>query len=37
VPHGWVQRVKASMKALIPRFTAERMLRDYVHTMYAPR
>jgi len=37
VPHGWVQRMKASMKTLIPRFTAERMLRDYLHTMYVPR
>ncbi len=34
VPQGWVQRVKASMRALIPRFSADRMLRDYVTSIY---
>ncbi len=37
VPHGWVARVKASLRTLIPRFTAERMVRDYVDTLYVPR
>jgi glycogen phosphorylase len=36
VPTRWLQRVKASMRTIIPRFSAERMLRDYVQTMYAP-
>jgi glycogen phosphorylase len=36
IPHGWLARVKAAMRTLIPRFTAERMLRDYVENMYAP-
>jgi glucan phosphorylase len=36
VPAGWVARVKTSMQRLIPRFSAERMLRDYVTTLYAP-
>ena len=36
VPHLWLQRVKASMRALIPRFSAERMLREYVERLYAP-
>jgi len=35
IPRGWVQRIKTSMCTLIPQFTAERMLRDYVQTMYA--
>ncbi len=35
IPRGWVQRIKTSMHSLIPRFTAERMLREYVQTMYA--
>ncbi len=35
VPHLWLQRVKASMRGLIPRFSAERMLRDYVEKLYA--
>ena len=34
VPHAWLQRVKRSMQTVIPRFTAERMLREYVSTMY---
>ncbi|MFN7950231.1 MAG: alpha-glucan family phosphorylase [bacterium] len=37
IPHGWVRKVKASLKTLVPRFTAERMVRDYVDTMYLPR
>ena len=37
VPRGWVARVKASLGSLIPRFTAERMVRDYVDTLYVPR
>ena len=36
IPHGWVTRVRASMTRLIPRFSAARMLRDYVTTMYGP-
>jgi glycogen phosphorylase len=36
VPHLWLQRVKASMRALIPRFSAERMLREYVEKLYTP-
>ena len=35
IPCGWVQRIKASMRTLIPQFTAERMLREYAATMYA--
>ena len=36
IPHLWLQRVKASMRGLIPRFSAERMLRDYVEKLYTP-
>jgi starch phosphorylase len=36
IPHLWLQRVKASMRGLIPRFSAERMLREYVERLYAP-
>ena len=32
----WVQISKASMKSTIPRFNAQRMLRDYVHMLYRP-
>jgi starch phosphorylase len=36
IPHLWLQRVKASMRGLIPRFSAERMLRDYIEKLYMP-
>ncbi len=36
IPHRWLARVKASMLRLIPRFSADRMLRDYVTEIYAP-
>jgi len=35
VPDRWVQRIKTAMRTLIPRFTAERMLREYIETMYS--
>jgi starch phosphorylase len=34
IPRSWIQRIKMSMCSLIPQFTAERMLRDYMRTMY---
>jgi starch phosphorylase len=36
IPHGWVQRIKTAMRTLLPRFTAERMLREYLEKMYVP-
>ncbi len=35
LPHRWIQRIKTSMARLIPQFSAERMVRDYVTTLYA--
>jgi starch phosphorylase len=32
----WVEMSKASMKSTIPRFNAQRMLRDYVTKLYQP-
>jgi glycogen phosphorylase len=32
----WVKLSKASMKSTIPRFNAQRMVRDYVRDFYAP-
>ena len=37
IPVGWVQRIKAAMRTLIARFSAERMLREYVDTMYVEK
>jgi glycogen phosphorylase len=34
IPHRWLGRVKASMAQLIPRFSADRMLRHYLSTLY---
>jgi glycogen phosphorylase len=34
LPTGWTRRVKTSMQRLIPRFAAERMVRDYVRDLY---
>ncbi len=32
----WIERSKASMSSIIPRFNAQRMLRDYLQSYYAP-
>ena len=34
VPRDWIRRVKASMQRLVPRFSADRMVREYVTTLY---
>jgi len=34
LPERWLVRVKTSMRRLIPRFSAERMLRGYIRTLY---
>ncbi|MEW6268713.1 MAG: alpha-glucan family phosphorylase [Thermodesulfobacteriota bacterium] len=36
LPQRWIAKVCASMQRLAPRFSAQRMLEDYVTTMYAP-
>lgn len=33
---GWVQRSKASMKSITPRFNSQRMVMDYVERYYQP-
>ncbi|MDQ2075309.1 alpha-glucan family phosphorylase [Marinimicrobium sp. ABcell2] len=33
---GWIQRSKASMKTILPRFNAQRMVTDYVRNFYRP-
>jgi starch phosphorylase len=33
---GWVKKSKASMKSIMPRFNAQRMVMDYVQNYYAP-
>jgi starch phosphorylase len=36
IPRGWVSRMKASMATLTPRFSTNRMLREYVERLYLP-
>ena len=33
-PPDWIRRVKASIRTIAPRFTAARMLDDYVARVY---
>jgi len=35
VPHGWVQVSKSSTKTVIPGFSGERMVGDYISQLYA--
>jgi glycogen phosphorylase len=36
VPGGWVEMIRHTLRVLGPRVPAERMVRDYVTTLYAP-
>jgi len=36
IPRRWLQRVRASMRTLGPRYCATRMLDEYVKTVYTP-
>ncbi len=36
VPLAWVERMKASMASIIPRFSARRMVAEYADTFYEP-
>jgi starch phosphorylase len=37
VPQGWVGVMKESVSTVAPAFSAQRMVRDYVHRLYVPR
>jgi glycogen phosphorylase len=36
VPHGWVEMLRHNLRSLGPLVQADRMVRDYVTTLYAP-
>jgi len=36
VPRRWLSIVKESIRSIAPRFTARRMVKEYVDRMYAP-
>ncbi len=36
IPHRWLQIAKESIATILPRFSGERMMRDYLALMYKP-
>lgn len=36
IPEGWMKVVKESIRTIAPEFSTERMVRDYIYTMYIP-
>jgi glycogen phosphorylase len=36
IPHGWLKVVKESIATVLPRFSSERMMREYAEKMYSP-
>ena len=36
LPHGWIQMAKESIRSIVPRFSASRMLKEYASRMYVP-
>jgi starch phosphorylase len=36
VPRGWLARVRASLRSIVPAFSADRMVRDYAERLYVP-
>jgi len=36
LPHGWIQMVKETLRSIVPRFCARRMLKEYASRMYVP-
>ena len=36
IPAGWVERMRSAIRASASRFTADRMVREYTETYYAP-
>jgi phosphorylase/glycogen(starch) synthase len=36
VPHGWIKRMKESMKTAFRQYGTHRMVRDYIRDMYLP-
>ena len=36
IPHGWVARMRASISRLVPQFSTNRMVREYVEQLYLP-
>ncbi len=35
-PHGWIHMLKESIRSIVPRFSASRMVKEYASRMYVP-
>jgi glycogen phosphorylase len=36
IPRAWLRIVRESIRTVLPRFSARRMVKEYVREMYAP-
>ncbi len=36
VPHGWIEVVKETIRSVVPRYCARRMMKEYTEHMYIP-
>jgi glycogen phosphorylase len=36
LPHGWIQMQKETLRSIVPRFCARRMVKEYASRMYVP-
>lgn len=36
IPHRWLEVMKESIRSVIPQFSSERMLREYISSIYTP-
>jgi starch phosphorylase len=36
LPRRWIQRIRRAMATLVPQFTTDRMVREYVNRYYLP-
>lgn len=36
LPHGWIERIKESIRTLVPQFCTRRMLKEYMSQAYLP-
>jgi starch phosphorylase len=37
IPRAWIQRIRRTMKTLVPQFTTDRMVKEYTQKYYLPK
>jgi starch phosphorylase len=37
IPRQWIQRIRRAMVTLVPQFTTDRMVKEYVHKYYSAK